>query len=85
VFEGKGKSPPAQRQLALDEAHLFFVPESSPPERTRNATEKWLLEHLGVEAPHLYMRDENDRRADDVVKRANYSPASVATASIRYW
>ena len=53
---------------ALQRDHrLIFC--SGRPERTRRATEKWLDDHLGIRAPALYMRADNDRRADDIVKR----------------
>ena len=53
---------------ALQKEHrLIFC--SGRPEWTRHATVDWLQEHLGLAPEALYMRGDNDRRADDIVKR----------------
>jgi hypothetical protein len=53
---------------ALQKEHrLIFC--SGRPERMRHATAEWLQEHLGLTAQALYMRGDDDRRADDIVKR----------------
>ena len=53
---------------ALQKEHrLIFC--SGRPERTRQATVDWLQRHLGLTPEALYMRGDNDRRADDIVKR----------------
>lgn len=44
------------------ENRLIF--RSGRPERTRKASEKWLFDHVGVQKPALYMREDKDRRAD---------------------
>ena len=53
---------------ALQKEHrLIFC--SGRPEPTRRATADWLQEHLDLAPEALYMRGDNDRRADDIVKR----------------
>jgi hypothetical protein len=53
---------------ALQKEHrLIFC--SGRPERTRCATTDWLQKYLGLTPQALYMRRDNDRRADDIVKR----------------
>lgn len=42
---------------------------SGRPERCREATDKWLADHITEISPnHLFMRSDGDRRPDDVVK-----------------
>jgi hypothetical protein len=54
---------------ALDGAGLFrFVFLSGRPEGCREATEKWLIDHVGVSRGRLFMRDTGDHRPDEVVK-----------------
>jgi predicted kinase len=54
---------------ALDGTGLSqFVFLSGRPEKCREATEKWLSDHVGVEWGRLFMRDTGDGRPDNVVK-----------------
>lgn len=54
---------------ALDGTGLFqFIFLSGRPEGCREATEKWLVDHVGVSRGRLFMRDTGDHRSDDVVK-----------------
>lgn len=54
---------------ALDGTGLFqFVFLAGRPEGCCEATEKWLVDHVGVEWGRLFMRDTGDDRPDDVVK-----------------
>jgi hypothetical protein len=53
---------------ALQKEHrLIFC--SGRPERMRRATTEWLQMYLGLTPQPLYMRSDNDRRVDDIVKR----------------
>jgi phosphoglycolate phosphatase-like HAD superfamily hydrolase len=47
-------------------AHMVFV--SGRPERIRQQTYAWLVEHVGGYISALYMRADGDRRDDTVVK-----------------
>jgi len=54
---------------ALDSTGLCqFVFLSARPEICREPTEKWLINHVGVEWGRLFMRDTGDERPDEVVK-----------------
>jgi predicted kinase len=54
---------------ALDGTGQYqFVFLSGRPEKCREATEKWLSDHVGVEWGRLFMRDTGDSRPDHVVK-----------------
>jgi hypothetical protein len=54
---------------ALDAVGVFhFVFVSARPEICREPTEKWLIDHVGVEWGRLFMRDTGDGRPDEVVK-----------------
>lgn len=53
----------------LDRAELVqFIFISGRPEICREATEKWLVNQVGVEWEQLFMRDTSDNRPDSVVK-----------------
>lgn len=55
---------------ALDHMGVYqFVFLSGRPEICREATEKWLINHIGVEWGRLFMRDTGDNRPDNVVKQ----------------
>jgi len=71
-FAGCHLDEPNEAVVALVKALIHehrVVYCSGRPEKTRKATEGWLLEHLGVTDPQLYMRGDHDRRGDDIVKR----------------
>ena len=55
---------------ALNGTGLFqFIFMTARPERGREATEKWLVDHIDVEWARLFMRDGHDDRPDSVVKQ----------------
>jgi predicted kinase len=58
---------------ALDGIGLFqFVFLSGRPETCREAIEKWLTDHVGVEWGRLFMRDTGDSRPNSVVKMETF-------------
>ena len=56
---------------ALDHAGYQLLYVSGRPDDVRHATELWLHEHVGVEAP-LLMRPHGDFRSDIEIKREIY-------------
>ena len=69
-YAGCGEDPPvaAIAQLCRDLAEIEnIVYVTGRPERCREATEEWLSQHVLPAGP-IYMRKDDDYRADDVVK-----------------
>jgi hypothetical protein len=50
-------------------AYQTIVYCSGRPERTRDATVKWLCDHDFPYYAHLFMRKDGDRRNDSIIKR----------------
>ncbi len=70
VDEDRPNEPVIRLLEALDGTSLFqFVFLSGRPEVCREATEKWLATHVGVEWGRLFMRDTGDNRPDNEVKQ----------------
>jgi phosphoglycolate phosphatase-like HAD superfamily hydrolase len=55
----------AQTLRIASATQIVFV--SGRPDECRSATETWLMDHLGFNAP-LYMRKSGDHRNDDIIK-----------------
>lgn len=55
----------AQTLRVASASQIVFV--SGRSDECRSATETWLMNHLGFDAP-LYMRKAGDYRADDIIK-----------------
>jgi phosphoglycolate phosphatase-like HAD superfamily hydrolase len=54
---------------ALHDAGATIILASGRPEKTRENTERWLVEKAGLDCwVKLYMRQDNDFRPDDIVK-----------------
>lgn len=69
VHEDRPNEPVIQLLETLDDAGPFqFVFLSGRPEECREATEKWLVDHVGIEWGRLFMRDTGDYRPDNVIK-----------------
>lgn len=69
LHEDQSNEPVIRLLEALDHTGLFqFIFITARPEEWREATEKWLARHVGVEWGRLFMRDVGDGRPDTVIK-----------------
>lgn len=85
-FEACGNDNPIPQLIAVLDAMVHAGHDvrlfTGRPERTRRTTEMWLDQHLGFMASTLpiYMRKDDDHRADDIVKAEfleHFRPALV--------
>lgn len=75
-YDACDKDTPIQSVIdvinALDEAGHIVLFVSGRNEVVRGKTNTWLEDHMGFYPGHIYMRSENDRREDTVVKSDLY-------------